>query len=88
MSTSQIAKKLNTQPIRYNEKNSEWERGNVSYIFKDKAYLGNEDYPQIIEKEINDAEEELNDLDKPETYLLERNIPTRLACERLQEGRN
>ena len=55
MSTSQIAKKLNTQPIRYNEKNSEWERGNVSYIFKDKAYLGNEDYPQIIEKEINDA---------------------------------
>lgn len=55
MSTSQIAKKLNTQPIRYNEKNSKWERGNVSYIFKDKAYLGNEDYPQIIEKEINDA---------------------------------
>lgn len=55
MSTSQIAKKLNTQPIRYNEKNSKWERGNVSYIFKDKTYLGNEDYPQIIEKEINDA---------------------------------
>lgn len=55
MSTSRIAKKLNTQPIRYNEKNSKWERANVSYIFKDKAYLGNEDYPQIIEKEINDA---------------------------------
>lgn len=55
MSTNRIAKKLNTQPIRYNEKNSEWERANVSYIFKDKAYLGNEDYPQIIEKEINDA---------------------------------
>ncbi len=55
MSTSQIAKKLNNQPIRYKENNSEWERGNVSYIFKDKTYLGNEDYPQIIEKEINDA---------------------------------
>lgn len=55
MSTSHIAKKLNTQPIRYNEKISEWERGNVSCIFKDKTYLGNEDYPQIIEKEINDA---------------------------------
>ena len=55
MSTSQIAKKLNNQPIRYKENNSEWNRGNVSYIFKDKTYLGNEDYPSIIEKEINDA---------------------------------
>lgn len=55
MSTSQIAEKLNNQPIRYKENNSEWERGNISYIFKDITYLGNEDYPQIIEKEINDA---------------------------------
>ena len=61
LSTSQIAKKLNTQPIRYNEKKSSWERGHVSYIFKDSAYLGNEDYPKIVEKEIKDAVLELTE---------------------------
>lgn len=54
LSTSKIAKKLNQQDIRYKDDTSEWNRGNVSCILKDKTYLGDDDYPQIIDRETFD----------------------------------
>lgn len=51
MSTNDIANKLNKQPIRYSADSKEWMRCYVSNIFKDEAYIGDNDYPPVIDRE-------------------------------------
>ena len=61
LSTTKIAKKLNQQSLRYHEDGQEWKSKTVSRVLKDRSYIGDADYPQIIDEVIFEKVQELLD---------------------------
>lgn len=59
MSTNQIAKKLIGKGILNNEQKPSWNHGTIGRILENKKYMGDEFYPQIIDKEIFEQVQEM-----------------------------
>lgn len=51
-SLSGIAKQLNNDGVEYTAGVAAWNKGRLKRLLEDKRYLGTENYPQIIDKEI------------------------------------
>ena len=50
MSMTELAVKLNKQPIRYREDKRDWDKHQTLALLRNKLYMGNEYYPQIIDE--------------------------------------
>ena len=58
-SLSGIAKQLNNDGVEYTVGASAWNKGRLKRLLEDKRYLGTENYPSIIDKEIYEAVQNL-----------------------------
>lgn len=58
-SLSGIAKQLNNDGVEYTVGASAWNKGRLKRLLEDKRYLGTENYPPIIDKEIYGAVQNL-----------------------------
>lgn len=54
MSLTQIAGKLNQQPIKYDEDRGEWDSHMVLYMLRNERYKGDDKYPQIVDTKVFD----------------------------------
>ena len=58
-SLSSIAKQLNNDGVEYTAGVDAWNKGRLKRLLEDKRYLGTENYPPIIDKEIYETVQNL-----------------------------